>query len=110
MRKPEIAQHVQDKYRAFINAIPLERFSDRSLKVPMEAKYFHVKGMSVDGLLTKGKQCIEKCLCGGCRNQGCRHSVASDSERENSNGHAERVHLEEVERDAGDDLCSLKQR
>jgi hypothetical protein len=49
MWKPEIAQRVQDKYRVFINAIPLERFSDSSLKVTMEAKYFRAKGMSADG-------------------------------------------------------------
>ena len=95
---------------AFINAIPLERFSARSLKVTMEAKYFCAKGMSADGLLTKANDVLKFFLHDGCRNQGCRHSVASDSEREKSDGHAERVHLEEVERDAGDDLCSLKQR
>ena len=59
MRKPEIAQHVQDKYRAFINAIPLERFSDRSLKVTMEAKYFCMKGMSADGLLMKANDVLK---------------------------------------------------
>jgi hypothetical protein len=60
MRKPEIAQRLQDKYRAFINAIPLERFSDRSLKVTMEAKYFRTKGMSADGLLTKANDVLKK--------------------------------------------------
>jgi hypothetical protein len=59
MRKPEIAQHVQDKYRAFIQAIPLERFSDRSLKVTMEAKYFRTKGESADGLLTKANDVLK---------------------------------------------------
>jgi hypothetical protein len=59
MRKPEITQHVQDKYRAFIQAIPLERFSDRSLKVTMEAKYFRTKGESADGLLTKANDVLK---------------------------------------------------
>jgi hypothetical protein len=59
MRKAEIAQHVQDKYKAFINAIPIERFSDRSLKVMMEAKYFRAKGMSADGLLTKANDVLK---------------------------------------------------
>jgi hypothetical protein len=59
MRKPEIAQRVQDKYRSFIHAIPLERFADRSLKVTMEAKYFRAKGESADSLLTKANDVLK---------------------------------------------------
>jgi len=74
MRKPEIAQRVQDKYRAFINAIPLERFSDRyrSLEVTMEAKYFPVKGMSADGLLTKANDVLKnvRVMAAGIRGVG----------------------------------------
>jgi hypothetical protein len=72
MWKPEIAQHVQDKYRAFINAIPLERFSDRSLKVTMEAKYFRAKGMSADGLLTKANDVLKnvRVMAAGIRGVG----------------------------------------
>jgi hypothetical protein len=112
MRKPEIAQHVQDKYRAFIHAIPLKRFSDRSLKVTMEAKYFHAKGMSADGLLTKANDVLKnvRVMAAGIRGVGTPLHHNSDSEQEKSDGHAERVRLEEVERDAGDNLCSLKQR
>ena len=72
MRKPEIAQRVQDKYRAFIQAIPLERFSDRSLKVTMEAKYFRVKGESADGLLTKANDVLKnvRVMAAGIRGVG----------------------------------------
>jgi hypothetical protein len=45
--------------RAFIHDIPLERFSDRSLKVTMEVKYFHAKGESADGLLTKANDVLK---------------------------------------------------
>jgi hypothetical protein len=72
MRKPEIAQRVQDKYRAFIHAIPLERFSDRSLKVTMEAKYFRAKGESADGLLTKANDVLKnvRVMAAGIRGVG----------------------------------------
>jgi len=72
MRKPEIAQRVQDKYRAFINAIPLERFSDRPLKVTMEAKYFRAKGMSADGSLTKANDVLKnvRLMAAGIRGVG----------------------------------------
>jgi len=72
MRKPEIAQCVQDKYRAFINAIPLERFSDRSLKVTMEAKYFRAKGMSADSLQTKANDMLKnvRVMAAGIRGVG----------------------------------------
>jgi len=63
---------VQDKYRAFINAISLERFSDRSLKVTMEAKYFRAKGMSADGLLTKVNDVLKnvRVMAAGIRGVG----------------------------------------
>lgn len=51
---------VQDKYKAFIHAIPLERFCDRSMKVMIETKYFHAKGTSADGLLTKANKVLKK--------------------------------------------------
>ncbi len=59
MRNPEIAQRVQDKYKAFIQAIPLDRFADSSIKVMMEAKYFRAKGTSADGLLTKANEVLK---------------------------------------------------
>jgi len=72
MRKPEIAQRLQDKYKAFIKAIPLERFADRSLKVTMETKYFRAKGMSADGLLTKANDVLKnvRVMAAGIRGIG----------------------------------------
>ena len=72
MRKPEIVQCVQDKCRAFINTIPLERFSNSSLKVTMEAKYFRAKEMSVDGLLTKANDVLKnvRVMAAGIRSVG----------------------------------------
>jgi len=72
MRKPEIAQRLQDKYKAFINAIPLERFSDRSLKVSMEAKYLRAKGGSATGLLTKANDVLKnvRIIAAGIRGIG----------------------------------------
>ena len=46
-------------HKAFIYAIPIERFSDRSLKLLMEVKYFCTKGMSADSLLTKANDVLE---------------------------------------------------
>ena len=78
----------------------------------MEAKYFCAKGMSADGLLTKANDVLKnvRVMAAGIRGVGTPLHHNSDSEREKSDGHAERVRLEEVECDAGDDLCSLKQR
>jgi hypothetical protein len=72
MRKPEIAQRLQDKYKAFIKAIPLERFSDRSLKVTMEAKYKSAKGMSATGSLTKANDVLKnvRVMAAGIRGIG----------------------------------------
>ena len=35
MRKAEIAQKVQDKYKSSLRAIPLDRFADASVKIKM---------------------------------------------------------------------------
>jgi hypothetical protein len=72
MRKPEIAQRVQDKYKAFIQAIPLDCYADSSIKVMMEAKYFRAKGTSADGLLTKANEVWKnvRALAAGIRGVG----------------------------------------
>jgi hypothetical protein len=72
MRKPEIAQRIQDKYKAFIQAIPLDHFADSSIKVMMEAKYFRAKGTSADGLLTKANKVLKnvRALAVGIRGVG----------------------------------------
>jgi hypothetical protein len=72
MHKPEIAQRVQDKYKAFIQAIPLDRFADSSIKVMMEAKYFCAKGTSADGLLMKANEVLKNvcALVAGIRGVG----------------------------------------
>ncbi len=59
MQKPEIVAHVQDKFKAFICTIPLEQFSDRSMKVLMETKYFRTKGTSADILLMKANKVLK---------------------------------------------------
>ena len=62
MRKPEIAAKVQGKYKELIRNIPIERFSNSSLKVMMETKYYRAKGSSADGLLMKDlSQNISSC-------------------------------------------------
>jgi hypothetical protein len=38
MHKAEVALHLQERYKAFIRAIPLTRFAEPSLKVKMEEK------------------------------------------------------------------------
>ena len=59
MRKPEIAAKVQAKYKELIQSIPLERFSDMTLKMMMETKYYRAKGTSADGLLTKANEVLK---------------------------------------------------
>ena len=59
MRKPEIAAKVQAKYKELIQSIPLERFSDMTLKMMMETKYYRAKGTSADGLLTKATEVLK---------------------------------------------------
>jgi hypothetical protein len=72
MRKPEVAQHVQDKYKLFIRAIPLDRFADNSIKIKMEEKYFRAKGNSADGLLAKANEVLKNVcvLAAGIRGVG----------------------------------------
>ena len=53
MRKPEIAAKLQATYKELIQNIPLDRFSDSTLKTMMVTKYYRAKGTSADGLLTK---------------------------------------------------------
>ena len=59
MRKTEIAKCLQEKYRAFIRGIPIERFSDRGLQLIMQEKYFRAKGTSAEGLLTKANDVLK---------------------------------------------------
>ncbi len=59
MFKLEIAAKVQAKYKQLIQSIPLECFSDRSLKMMMEHKYFRAKGTSADRLLTKATEVLK---------------------------------------------------
>jgi hypothetical protein len=49
MKKPKNAAAAQDKYKAFIGALPLSCFADASVKVRMAKKYFHVKSISPEG-------------------------------------------------------------
>jgi hypothetical protein len=53
MHKPEIAAMVPYKYKELIQNIPIKHFSNSSLKVMMETKYYCAKGISADSLLTK---------------------------------------------------------
>ena len=59
MCKPEIAAKVQAKYKELVQSIPLERFSDSTLKMMMETKYYRAKGTSADGLLTKANEVLK---------------------------------------------------
>jgi hypothetical protein len=69
MHKPEVAQHLQERYKGFIRSIPLTCFADASIKVKMEEKYFHAKGTSADGLLTKANKVLKnvRVLAAGIR-------------------------------------------
>jgi len=72
MRKPEIAQHVQERYKALIHDIDPARFADNCIKVKMEEKYFRAKGTSADGLLTKATEVLKnvRALAAGIRGVG----------------------------------------
>ena len=59
MRRQEIAERVQDKYKSFIRSIPIDRFSDCALRAMMLEKYFRAKGTSADGLLTKATDVLK---------------------------------------------------
>ncbi len=50
---------MQAKYKELVQSIPLERFSDSTLKMMMETKYYHAKGTSADGLLTKVNEVLK---------------------------------------------------
>jgi hypothetical protein len=70
MRKPEVVQHVQDKYKLFIPAISLNRFADASVKIKMTEKYFHAKGNSADGFLTKATEVLKNVCALAARIRG----------------------------------------
>ncbi len=53
MRKTEIAQHVQEKYKSFICILPLQRFADATVRAKIVEKYFRAKSNSPDGFYTK---------------------------------------------------------
>jgi hypothetical protein len=60
MKKPEIAAAAQDKYKAFIGALPLSCFAeDASVKVRMADKYFRAKSNSPEGFLTKATDVLK---------------------------------------------------
>ncbi len=59
MKKPEIAAAAQDKYTAFIGALPLSCFADASVKVRMAEKYSHAKSNSPEGFLTKATDVLK---------------------------------------------------
>ncbi len=59
MRKAEIAQKVQDKYKLCLRAIPLDRFADASIKIKMTEKYFRAKTNSAEGFLTKATDVLK---------------------------------------------------
>jgi len=59
MRRPEIAERVQEKYKAFIRSIPIDRFSDSAIRSMIQEKYYRAKGTSADGLLTKANDVLK---------------------------------------------------
>ncbi len=59
MKKPEIAAASQDKYKAFLGALPLSCFADASVKVRMAEKYFRAKSNSPEGFLTKATDVLK---------------------------------------------------
>jgi hypothetical protein len=46
MHRQEIAERIQDKYKAFIRSIPIDRFSDCTIRAMMLEKYYRAKGTS----------------------------------------------------------------
>ena len=72
MRKPEVAKHVQDRYKALIHDIVPAQFADNYIKVKMEEKYFRAKGTSADGFLTKANDVLKnvRALAAGIRGVG----------------------------------------
>ena len=63
---------MQEKYKEFIRTIPLDRFSDGSLRVMMIERYYHAKGTSADGLLTKANDILKnvRSIAAGIRGVG----------------------------------------
>jgi hypothetical protein len=59
MRRQEIAERVQEKYKAFSPSIPIDRFSDSTIRAMMLEKYYRAKGTSADGLLTKATNVLK---------------------------------------------------
>jgi hypothetical protein len=72
MRKAEIAQKVQDKYKSYLSAIPLNRFADASVKIKMAEKYYRAKTNSAEGFLTKATDVLKnvRSLAAGIRGIG----------------------------------------
>ena len=72
MRRPEIAERVQEKYKAFIRSIPIDRFSDSAIRSMMQEKYYRAKGTSADGLLTKANDVLKnvRAMAAGIRGVG----------------------------------------
>jgi hypothetical protein len=72
MRRQEIAERVQEKYKAFIRSIPIDRFSDSAIRSMMQEKYYRAKGTSADGLLTKANDVLKnvRAMAAGIRGVG----------------------------------------
>ena len=72
MRRQEIAERVQEKYKAFIRSIPIDRFSDSAIRSMMQEKYYRAKGTSADGLLTKANDVLKnvRAMAAGVRGVG----------------------------------------
>jgi hypothetical protein len=72
MRRQEIAERMQEKYKAFIRTIPIDRFSDSTIRAMMLEKYYRVKGTSADGLLTKATDILKnvRAMAAGIRGVG----------------------------------------
>ncbi len=72
MRRQEIAERVQEKYKAFIRSIPIDRFSDSTIRAMMLEKYYRAKGTSADGLLTKATDVLKnvRAIAAGIRGVG----------------------------------------
>ena len=72
MRKSEIAEKAQDKYKSFIRGIPLSRFADASVKADMTERYFRSKSNSPEGFLTKANDVLKnmRAVAAGIRGIG----------------------------------------
>ena len=72
MRKSEIAEKAQDKYKSFIRGIPLSCFADASVKADMTERYFRSKSNSPEGFLTKANDVLKnvRAVAAGIRGIG----------------------------------------